>query len=209
MKSCALVGAVDFNKKDFLKRYQESSFDAVFAVDGGFAHLEQIGIFPDKAIGDFDSLGFVPNNLVVLKHPVIKDQSDMELALEHAFNQGFDTFWIYGALSGRLDHTVANLQLFARFSEAGARVTGIGDDFAVTLLTGPGEFEIPAQRTGTVSVFAASDVAVGVCEQGMQYFLENRTLTNRMTLGLSNELVGESGLVSLTSGSVYIFHPLS
>ncbi|MEG0218334.1 MAG: thiamine diphosphokinase, partial [Raoultibacter sp.] len=57
------------------------------------------------------------------------------LALERAVSSGFDELVVYGALAGRLDHTVANLQLFARFSEAGAAVTGIGDTFAVRFLT--------------------------------------------------------------------------
>ena len=35
MRTCALVGAVDFNAEDFLRR----SFDYVIAVDGGFVDL--------------------------------------------------------------------------------------------------------------------------------------------------------------------------
>ena len=53
-------------------------FDYVIAVDAGFAHLEAIGAVPDMAVGDFDSLGYVPKCRRVSRHPVKKDKSDME-----------------------------------------------------------------------------------------------------------------------------------
>ena len=53
----------------------------------------------------------------------------MELALERALARHADEVYVYGGLSARLDHTVANLQLFAKFSEKGPYITGIGDDF--------------------------------------------------------------------------------
>ena len=117
MSMCALVGAVDFNAEDFLARHAAGAFDFVIAVDAGFAHLEGVGVVPDMAVGDFDSLGYVPKCRRVSRHPVKKDKSDMELAMEKAVTWGHDELVVYGALSGRLDHTLANLQLFAKFSE--------------------------------------------------------------------------------------------
>ena len=58
--------------------------------------------------------------------------------MEKALFWDNDNLIVYGALSGRLDHTVANLQLFARYSEQGATVTGVGDAFAVRFVTGAG-----------------------------------------------------------------------
>ena len=208
MTSCALVGASDFNGGDFLARWASGAFDSVIAADAGYAHLEGIGVVPDLAIGDFDSLGRVPQDVPVLRHPVEKDESDMELAMEHAAGQGFDELFVYGSLGRRLDHTIANLQLFAAYSERGFSVTAIDEGFALRLLTGPGSFDIPATGLGTVSVFSAADEALGVVETGMQYSLDGQTLTNRTSLGLSNELLGQPARVSLERGTLYIFCPL-
>lgn len=209
MSTCALVGAVDFNAEDFRARHEAGAFDFVIAVDAGFAHLEALGVEPDMAVGDFDSLGYVPKCRRVSRHPVKKDKSDMELAMEKALSWGHDELIVYGALGARLDHTLANLQLFAKFSERGLHVTGIGDGFAVRLLTGPDVFELPDEpAAGTVSVFAANDVAKGVIERGLEYSLDDEALTNRTSRGLSNELTGEQATIAVEEGTLYVFYPL-
>ena len=207
MATCALVGAVDFNAEDFLARRDAGAFDFVIAVDAGFAHLEAIGVAPDMAVGDFDSLGYVPKARRVSRHPVKKDKSDMELAMEKAVAWDHDELVIYGALGARLDHTLANLQLFARFSERDVYVTAIGDTYAVRLLTGPDVFELPVTE-GTVSVFAANDEARGVIERGMAYSLNDEPLSNRTSRGLSNELTGVEATVAVEEGTLYVFYPL-
>ena len=208
MATCALVGAVDFNAEDFEARWEAGGFDLVIAVDAGFAHLEAIGAVPDMAVGDFDSLGYVPKCRRVSRYPVKKDKSDMELAMEKAVDWGHDDLVIYGALGSRLDHTLANPQLFAKFSERDATVTAIADTYAVRLLTGPDVFELPPLGEGTVSVFSANDAARGVIERGLAYSLDDETLTNRTSRGLSNELTGQPATVAVEKGTLYIFYPL-
>lgn len=210
MSACALVAAVDFNAEHFKAMDASGAFDMVIAVDAGFAQLEAIGRVPDMAVGDFDSLGYVPKCRRVSRYSAKKDKSDLELALEKAVTFKQTELYVYGALSGRLDHTLANLQLFAAFSERGARVTGVGDTFAVRMLTGPDVFELPeGLQAGTVSVFSMNDAAAGVIERGMEYSLDDVTLTNRTSWGLSNELVGEPAAIAVEFGTLCIFHPLA
>ncbi|OUO90081.1 thiamine diphosphokinase [Gordonibacter sp. An230] len=209
MKTCALVGAADFNAADFVARREAGAFSFVIAVDAGFAHLEGIGVAPDMAVGDFDSLGYVPKCRRVSRHPIKKDKSDMELAMEKAVDWGHGELFVYGALSGRLDHTVANLQLFAKFSERDVLVTGIGGDFAVRLLTGPDVFELPeGLDAGTVSVLSMSDKAEGVIESGLLYSIDDEPLSARTSRGLSNELTGQPAVVAVEKGTLCVFHPL-
>ena len=208
MKTCALVASSDFNAEHFARCWKSAAFDCIVAVDGGFAHLEAIGCAPDVAMGDFDSLGYVPEGNLVIAHPAHKDKSDLELAFDYAAERGFRCVVVYGALGGRLDHSVANLQMCARFAEGGMRVQLIGADCAVDILVGPGELDLPACDSGTVSVFSAVGASHGVTEKGMEYPLENATLTNRTTLGLSNELAGQSASVSVEEGTLFVFHPV-
>ena len=209
MSTCALVAASDFNADHFKALDAAGAFTWVVAVDGGFAHLESIGRAPDLAIGDFDSLGYVPKCKRVSRHPVEKDKSDLELAFDRAAMRRFEEVVVYGALGRRLDHTLANLQIFAKFSERGMYVTAIGDTYEVQLLTGPDVLDLPRLDAGTVSVFAASDEATGVIERGLKWTLDDETLTNRTSRGLSNEFIGEDAAVGVETGTLYIIVPLT
>ena len=144
------------------------------------------------AVGDFDSLGYVPKCRRVSRHPVKKDKSDMELAIEKALAWNHDELIVYGALGGRLDHTLAEPAAVRRSSpERDAYVTAIADTYAVRLLTGPDVFELPPLPEGTVSVFSASlTLARGVIGRGLAYSIDDEPLSNRTSPGLSNELTG-------------------
>ena len=204
----ALVGASDFNGARFAVRDAAGVFDAVIAVDGGFASLAVLGRVPDLAMGDFDSLGYVPEGVEALAFPAEKDASDMELALEEAFSRGADAVEVYGALGGRLDHTLANLQLLAAFAERGLAVEAVGAAERISFLVGPGELCLPTASAGVVSVFSLTDVSTGVVEEGLKYGLDGVALTNRTSWGLSNEFVGTSARVALDSGTLAVLLPL-
>lgn len=208
MKTCALVGSSQFNAAHFQELDAAGVFDYVIAVDGGFASLEAIGRKPDMAIGDFDSLGYVPKGLRVAQFSSHKDKSDMELALDRARSMRYDEVYVYGGLGRRLDHTLANLQLFALYSEKGLFVTAVDEDTSVVFITGPDTFEMPAVEAGTVSVFSMNDRAEGVFERGLAYELDDAVLTNRTSLGLSNELIGEAVMIGVEKGTIAIFLPL-
>ncbi len=208
MKTCALVGSSQFNAAHFQELDAAGVFDYVIAVDGGFASLEAIGRKPDMALGDFDSLGYVPKGLRVAQFSSHKDKSDMELALDRARSMRYDEVYVYGGLGRRLDHTLANLQLFALFSEKGLFVTAVDEDTSVVFITGPDTFEMPAVEAGTVSVFSMNDRAEGVFERGLAYELDDAVLTNRTSLGLSNELIGEAVMIGVEKGTIAIFLPL-
>ena len=57
MKSCYIVGAADFAPA----RFAPAPGDFVIAADAGILHLERLGAKPDLVLGDFDSLGRVPD----------------------------------------------------------------------------------------------------------------------------------------------------
>ncbi len=208
MRTCALVGASDFNADEFANLDEQGAFDYVIAVDGGLAHLDAIGRRPDMALGDFDSLGYIPTGMRVVRFSAHKDKSDMELAFERARAMRYDTIYVFGALGKRLDHTLANLSLFALFTEKGMRVFAIDEQSAITFLAGPDIFEANARMEGTVSVFALNDNVEGVFERGLEWELDDATLTNRTSLGLSNEFKGEAIMIGVEKGTIAIFFPL-
>lgn len=80
----------------------------VVAADGGLDHTRALGIDADVIVGDFDSLnGRMPrtgDRTIAL--PPEKDDPDMLSALKIGWSHGASTFHIYGALGGRVDHTI-------------------------------------------------------------------------------------------------------
>ena len=92
--------------------------DCLIAADGGVRHAQRLGLTPDAILGDFDSLGYTPENATVF--PVEKDDTDALLAIRHALSMGFTEIHLYGGLDGkRLDHTLANLQALQFIADHG------------------------------------------------------------------------------------------
>ncbi len=201
--SCSLIGAASFDADHFSAEH----FDEVIAVDGGFSSLCAIGVTPNFALGDFDSLGHVPQGVPLEKHPVMKDDSDTALALEWALAHDMREVAVYGALGGRLDHTLATLSALVGAVRAGMHAVAVGEGNVVVALAGGMSLEIAAKDAGTFSVFSVPDASFGLTERGSLYEVENATLRNDVTLGLSNEFVGKPVSISLGRGAVVIVLP--
>ena len=197
MKTCVIFCAGGF---DTLAEPIGDSY--VIAADGGYAHTKALGITPDAILGDFDSLGFVPENAIC--HPVEKDDTDAMLAVRLGLEQGCDRFLLYGSLDGpRLEHTVANFQTLAFLADRGCTGYLIGKTQVVTLLDG-GMLRFPASATGYLSVFAYGGKAEGICLRGLQYCLEDAALTPDFPLGVSNRFIGEEATVSVKTGRLLV-----
>ena len=176
--------------------------DFVIAADGGLTHTQALGITPHGILGDFDSLGFVPEGANVF--PVEKDDTDAMLAVRKGLELGYREFLLYGSLDGpRLDHTVANFQTLQFLADRGAYGYLVGREYLVTVVKN-GKLSFPAGCTGTVSVFCMGPDAHGVTLRGLYYPLEKGTLTAGFPLGVSNHFTGEAAEISLEEGSLLV-----
>jgi len=119
--------------------------DYVIAADGGYATLASLGIEPDLVVGDFDSLGAPPDHPNVIRSPVEKDDTDMMLAVRHGLDMGIKSFLIDGGLDGRLDHTIANIQILAHLAQNGAHGVLLGREMCVTAVTNGSVLFAPEQ----------------------------------------------------------------
>ena len=176
--------------------------DHIIAADGGLRHTQKLNIVPHTILGDFDSLGFVPEGANV--YPVEKDDTDAMLAARCGLELGFREFYFYGSLDGpRLDHTVANFQTLQFLADRDARGHLIGKDYIVTVVKN-GSLRFPAGCTGTVSVFCMGCDAEGVTLKGLYYPLENGRLAAGFPLGVSNHFTGEAAEISVRNGSLLV-----
>lgn len=87
MKTCYIVGAADFAPG----RFNPGPDDLIIAADAGCLHLQRLGIKPGLILGDFDSLGYVPDFPDVEVCPVRKDDTDSMIAARRALSHGCDT----------------------------------------------------------------------------------------------------------------------
>lgn len=178
-----------------------SPADFIIAADGGYNSAQALGIKPDLVVGDFDSLGYVPEAESVVRHPVRKDDTDTLLAIRLGLERGYRHFVIIGALGGRLDHTFANLQSLLFLRDNGARGLLYGDGFAVTAVTNG---SVTVEGDGTLSVFSLDPCAKGVFLRNVSYPLENAELTSSFPIGVSNEFIGGPAEIGVEQGTLLV-----
>ena len=177
--------------------------DFVVAADGGIDFLRQIGVVPDLFVGDLDSASRQPEDCLVMRFNTDKDKTDTALAVDEGLARGYRHFRIYGGLGGRLDHTLANIQLICDLSTRGCFAELVGDGTVLTAVT-DGTLLLPFREKGTVSVFSHTDTSEGVFLSGLKYTLENATLHNGFPLGVSNAFIGEEASVSVRTGTLLV-----
>lgn len=187
--------------------------DLLIAADGGLAHLTALGMAPSLLIGDFDS-GELPSSAPceVLRFPIEKDETDMQLAIEQALARGAERIFLFGGVGGRMDHTLANLACLADLEARGHEAYLFGDGVVFRIIQNrtlalPHDlpFELAA---GTASIFAWGGDAEGVSIHGMKYEAEGITLTPRMPLGVSNYLPLSGATVSVSEGMLLLVLPI-
>ena len=113
---------------------EKKSDDLVIAADGGYKSALENGINPDIVLGDFDSLGFVPDANNVIELPVEKDDTDTLAAVRIALGKGYKTIYIYGGLGGRTDHTIANIQTLSFIADNGGRGYLVSESEVLTVI---------------------------------------------------------------------------
>ena len=131
--------------------------DILLAADGGAAFLAAAGVTPEAVVGDFDSLDDVAaaalraQGVEFVRHPVRKDVTDGELAVEEALRRGAGELLLAGA-TGALDHTLGHLAILRRLAERGVAARMVAPDLAVTVLAAPAEVVLAAPAGVRVSL---------------------------------------------------------
>lgn len=208
---CYVVGAMSLTPS--LRPYPVAG-DYVIAADRGFDSLMAYGVVPDLVVGDFDSLGHIPDHTNVIQLAREKDDTDMIFALRKGLELGYRRFVLLGGVGGRLEHTLGNLQILDWLTTQGAVGFLAGERVAATVLR-DGSLTFPAGMTGYLSVFCNSGTAEGVNLSGLKFPLDHCTMSGSFPVGVSNEFTGVKATVSVEQGSLILmweergdFYPL-
>jgi len=185
--------------------------DMFIAADSGAATALQYGCTPGIVVGDFDSLdGMLLEDLVrrgseIRRAAVEKDETDTELAMQVAIEEGATRITLAGALGGaRFDHAMANILLLAGFEDV--PITLVDGPSMCWLIHGPGSSAIDGQAGDLVSLLPLTSDASGVRTKGLYYALRGEVLSFGKPRGVSNVLIEEHAEVSVEDGMLLVIH---
>jgi thiamine pyrophosphokinase len=180
--------------------------DLIVAADGGTRHALAAGVTPNVVIGDLDSLApetrarLETAGTRIVRFSPRKDETDLELALLHAAQEGATEIVILAALGGRLDQTIANVLLLALPELTGIDtriIEGAQEAFLIQ-----GEAVIQGRPGDTVSLIPLGGDAEGVTAEGLEWSLGEDTLRFGPARGVSNVLTAEQARVRVWRGSL-------
>lgn len=205
--TCILICAGDMN----LPQIEIGTQDYVIAVDGGFLYCRFLGIEPQLVIGDFDSIGTehaaeldsfarrYPERIVRLQTQ--KDDTDTLAAVKEGLQRGYHKFRLYAAMGGRIEHTIANMQTLLFLREQGAQGY-LMDAECMIFVIQEEAVTLRQELEGSLSLFAMNGIAEGVTIQRMKYLLQDAVVKENFPVGISNEFIGETAVISVKKGSL-------
>ncbi|WP_350344890.1 thiamine diphosphokinase [Proteinivorax tanatarense] len=167
--------------------YYKAQPHKVIAVDGGFNKIPKT-LQADILIGDMDSVKKVPI-VKTIKHPVEKNQSDLELALEYIFNNHSikEKIVVFGLTGGRVDHQLFNLFVLREYAK---KIDFICETEKEKILVTKGDSLIKNFKGKTFSIFPLEDYQK-ITIRGAKYPLKEKKINMGDSLTLSNVCIDE------------------
>ena len=200
-----------FGKLAFFKEKMADIKDSlIICCDGGARHLQELGIKPDLIIGDMDSIGsgqlenYKKKGIKIIEYPAEKDFTDTELALDFAIGLKPTAVYIWGALGGRLDHTLANVFLLCKGKDASIK-TYLIDEYCEAFIIDT-EVAFSGAEGQTVSIIALTAQVEGITLNGFLYTIKDAVLTMGDSLGISNIINEAYATIRIRSGSLLVIH---
>ncbi len=173
------------------------SADMFIAADSGAETALNYGCTPRIVVGDFDSLDasvleeLGKRGSQVRRVAVEKDETDTELAVLVAIEEGATRITLAGAIGGaRFDHTIP--------------ITIVDGPSMGWLVRGPGSSAIDGQVGDLVSLLPLTGDASGVRTKGLYYVLKGETLSFGKPRGVSNVLIEEHAEVAVEGGMLLV-----
>jgi thiamine pyrophosphokinase len=181
----------------------------IVAADGAARTARKLGLTVDVIIGDLDSIDQDSkehyHNSELIK---ISDQysNDFEKALKYLIETNRTVALIILGLHGkRIDHTLANFSVLARFRDSFENVICIDDFQLHSLLTENHHSIVIDEPKQTIVSLTPLPVASSVKTSGLFYPLDNATMSFGEQEGMHNIIVSAEGAtVTISSGHLLV-----
>ena len=182
------------------------TWDIILAADHGADHLRDFNIPASKIIGDLDSISedalafHIDNGAKVFQAIQDKDQTDLELALQHVPPRVEQELFLVGVCGGRFDHLLMNIFTLSRASTAGLIAFDTPEGCGGILP--PGQICIGDARNCNAGLLAQTPVVKNLCSQGVQWELYDETLAFGEGRGISNHVTESQWRISHRQGAL-------
>ncbi|WP_099468549.1 thiamine diphosphokinase [Konateibacter massiliensis] len=193
----------------FLENFiSKNEFDTIIGVDKGIEACYECEIIPSVLMGDFDSakssiIDYYEENtdIVIKRFQPEKDDTDTQMAISWAVEQGSTEIAIVGATGSRVDHLLGNIQCLTLPLEKEIDCYIVDEHNKIMLLNKGREIKKAEQYGNYVSLLALTNEVRGLTLTGFKYPLKEHLLTNRSGgFGVSNEIVEETANIQFQSG---------
>lgn len=204
-------------KLDFARSFcKQLPYDKVYAVDKGLEYADALSLRPDYILGDFDTVNTAllksyqkqidsgSLDAIIEYHPVKKDAADTELAVLKAIEDGAHSITILGATGSRLDHVLANIGLLSLSAENNVDCRIVDSCNQIRLLTGSTHCCIKkAEQYGDyLSFIPLTSEVKGLTLTGVMYPLTDRTVYQKSSLTVSNQITEEEANIFIKEGEL-------
>lgn len=186
--------------------------DYIIAADGGTRHALALGRIPNTIIGDLDSATFDLRPLTekgtqIIQHPRDKNETDLEIAIQHALTLNPEEIIILAALGGRLDQTLANIVLISSpfIIHHSSFIIHLDDGIEEAFFC-HNKCKIQGTSGDIVSLMPWQGKVIGILTTGLKWTLQNETLYPHKTRGISNEMLSDLATIQIKSGLLLIVH---
>ena len=182
--------------------------DQIIAADGGAeTAIKQYSCRPSIVVGDLDSLDpalladLRTHGCRIIQAQVEKDETDTELAIDTALQQGATEITLLGALGGaRFDHSIANILLLSAYPQIDICI--IDGPSICWLLHGPASVQISGQPGDLLSLFPLLGDVEDITTAGLYYPLHGGTLRQGRPRGISNVLLSNPAGIAFQTGTL-------
>ncbi len=183
----------------------------VIAADGGLERAVALGLEVDVVVGDLDSAPAAAVEAAeaagarIVRHPVAKDATDLELALDEALALGARRVLVVASAGGRVDHLLASLLLLGSDRFAALDVDALVGDALVHVVRGERTLRgVPGEL---LTLLPLGGPAAGITTSGFEYPLVAETLEPGSTRGVSNVFATADAHVAVADGVLLAIRP--
>ncbi len=184
------------------------AFSDVICADGGYKHIKNI-IKPTLIIGDFDSLSIknVPKYIHVKSYPKKKDETDIELAIIHSIDEGFDSLYVTGVTGSRDDHFITALSLLEKYKKTEIHI--LTEEYDIFIMNKMRKYSFVNMKNSQVSFLSVTEKTAHIVSNGLEYEYNGNSLSRNNPIGVSNRIVKNNAELKFEKGLVLCFLKIS
>ena len=199
--NCLLVGGGEVDSELLEMTFKDLGNPYTFGVDRGCIYLLENNLPISKAVGDFDSLS--EDEKIIIDRffdkeqlNPIKDDTDTEHALKMAISMKPDKIMILGCTGTRLDQTFASIRLLKLAADEGIEAFLLDKNNRIRVVKGISILSKNDSYGRYISILPLGEKISGLKIRGFKYDATDLTIDAASSLGVSNELTHDAGIIS-------------